>query len=451
MENAGWYLALTAGLSALAVASQQFRQLLDRLMSVLVLHIECTATESLEDAVAYYLNNHCKRVRFGILNYRGFMAFVRPRKRNQAVVVEDTVAKLSLFWYGWLPMLVYTKQRQKNSTDNAGSDGAVVIKTIRYLFDPDKFLVEAVELFNKEILVDNHRFDVTYVSGTAGSGNKNQTPRGVHDSGVSPTIASLTDTARLLKWKRDELGRSVSESGDPFALLAMSTDMVKAYANVQFWVQQEQWYRERSIPWKLNLLFKGAPGNGKTVFASALAESFNMPVICFDLASLTNEEFRRYWNEAAQRVPAMILLEDFDSAFEGRENVATRDRNYAALTFDTILNCMDGVSRTDGLLVVITTNKPETLDPALAASGGTVSRPGRVDMIIDFGPPDKMGLEKIAKRILKGTPELVDEVVAEGLKNNDSGAQFQYRCQQRAKAHLWARNGGPATVFAQKS
>lgn len=44
----------------------------------------------------------------------------------------------------------------------------------------------------------------------------------------------------------------------------------------------------------------------------------------------------------------------------------------------TLLNLMDGISRTDGILVIAATNRPDSIEPALR-------RPGRLDREIEIG------------------------------------------------------------------
>ena len=46
----------------------------------------------------------------------------------------------------------------------------------------------------------------------------------------------------------------------------------------------------------------------------------------------------------------------------------------------TLLNLMDGISRTEGLLVIAATNRPDSIEPALR-------RPGRLDREIELGMP----------------------------------------------------------------
>ena len=150
-----------------------------------------------------------------------------------------------------------------------------------------------------------------------------------------------------------------------------------------------------------------------------------MPVHVFDLASMTNQELKLAWREMLTNAPCMALLEDIDAVFHGRENRAPQGMmgGSGGLTFDTLLNCIDGIERVDGMLLVITTNHIDTVDDALK------NRPGRVDTVVKFENLDHDGRVKMAKRILE------DGVVAERMAkdySHDSGAAFQERCFREA-------------------
>lgn len=131
-----------------------------------------------------------------------------------------------------------------------------------------------------------------------------------------------------------------------------------------------------------------------------------------------------------EQVPCLALIEDIDAVFHGRENVAVASG--PALTFDCLLNCLDGVQRSDGLLTVITTNHLEQIDPAIAQPGLIGSRPGRIDRLIRLAGMDEAGRRKIARRVLRDHLAVVDEVCLEGA--DDTPAQFQERCARLAIA-----------------
>ncbi len=75
------------------------------------------------------------------------------------------------------------------------------------------------------------------------------------------------------------------------------------------------------------------------------------------------------WKE----VPCVAMFEDIDAVFHGRRNVAVASG--PSLTFDCLLNCLDGVQRANGLLTFMTTNHLELVDPAIGQPGEIGSRP----------------------------------------------------------------------------
>ena len=81
---------------------------------------------------------------------------------------------------------------------------------------------------------------------------------------------------------------------------------------------------------------------------------------------------------ARMLAPATVVLEDVDLIGTQRHH-QTVDAN--ALLFE-LLNQMDGLTDDVDVLFVLTTNRPDILEPALA------SRPGRIDQAIEIPPPD---------------------------------------------------------------
>ena len=71
-------------------------------------------------------------------------------------------------------------------------------------------------------------------------------------------------------------------------------------------------------------------------------------------------------------------MEDLDRVFP-TEGKRTRERT---VSFQTLLNCLDGVGTQDGIIVVATANDPTCLDAAI------LKRPGRFDRVVQFRNPD---------------------------------------------------------------
>jgi cell division protease FtsH len=142
---------------------------------------------------------------------------------------------------------------------------------------------------------------------------------------------------------------------------------------------------------KRGLLLHGPPGTGKTLSAMYLAAQMPGRTVLL----MTGGSVRAL--ESACRLarmltPATIILEDVDLI--GTER-AHQTVSANALLFE-LLNQMDGLADDTDLLFVLTTNRPDILEPALAA------RPGRIDQAIEVPPPDADCRRRLLDHYAKG-------------------------------------------------
>ncbi len=195
----------------------------------------------------------------------------------------------------------------------------------------------------------------------------------------------------------------------------------------------------------------------------------------FNLAQMSNHELMKTWTEMQVNVPCIALIEDIDNVFHGRENIARRampmqmmmprrgddDSKEAMpqtpLTFDCLLNCIDGVERSDGIFTIITTNDISKIDAALGQPrklpDGTMefisTRPGRIDKAVELTYMEVEDKRRMAKRILGEYPEehaAVLEFVERFPGLLETPAQFQERCGQIALARFWREQHGEPSV-----
>lgn len=130
------------------------------------------------------------------------------------------------------------------------------------------------------------------------------------------------------------------------------------------------------------LLLHGPPGTGKTLTVMYLAAQMPERTVVM-LTGRSLGQVGVSVDLATALAPAMVVLEDADLVAMERSFEPTN-----AVLFE-LLNAMDGLDEDHDVLFVLTTNRPERLEPALA------SRPGRVDQAVELPLPDARGRRRL--------------------------------------------------------
>jgi hypothetical protein len=130
---------------------------------------------------------------------------------------------------------------------------------------------------------------------------------------------------------------------------------------------------------KRGLLLHGPPGTGKTLTIMYLAGAMRDRTVLL-LSGRGLEMVGRTCAMARALEPSIVVIEDVDLIAEERTKGGT---GCATPLLFELLNEMDGLSDDADILFLLTTNRPNLLEPALAA------RPGRVDQAIEVPPPDE--------------------------------------------------------------
>jgi hypothetical protein len=170
-----------------------------------------------------------------------------------------------------------------------------------------------------------------------------------------------------------------------------------------FSIDERNEYLSFGIPYKKVFFLYGVPGSGKTSSINTLASYFDCDIQIIPLStdmddsnlveafsSISNEE------DKTDKTRKIILIEDIDCIFEDRKE---GDHMKNSITLQGLLNCMDGFTCTEGALIFITANKPETLDNA-------VIRSCRVDYKLELGYADEYQTKNMFDRFL---PEQSDK------------------------------------------
>lgn len=377
---------------------------------------------SVNASVLTYINKISKRSPYHGQSYSSGHYFVRPLERMATVVFRKLDDDNQVFWIGRKPIWY-------SATPDSDNDVVKTFMSIRGTIDWDQLVLDSVadvEAHETALKDESVRYKVVYMHGTS--------QKHPDASGEVPSELHHANefTGKVpLRWTLDDLGPPQSASAlNDLSLSGYLLDVVK---EIRFWYKSKKWYEERGVPHRRGYLLHGGPGTGKSSFVRALAEDLDLPVYVFDLSSFDNGEFIESWQRAVAGAPCIALIEDVDAVFHGRDNVVE-----GGLTFDCLLNCIDGVERSNGLLTVITTNRLEHLDDALGrpTEDGQSTRPGRIDRAVEFLPLDLEGRIKMARRIVRDE-DLVVELVKVG--EHDSAAQFQERSFRAALARHFER------------
>lgn len=130
--------------------------------------------------------------------------------------------------------------------------------------------------------------------------------------------------------------------------------------------------------------------------------------------------------------PSIVVMEDVDLI--ARERTEMGSPCEEAL-LNKLLNEMDGLKEEADILFILTTNRPEALEMALA------SRPGRIDQAIEFPLPDDEGREKLIRLYSQGikVPEGVVQTIVQ--KTERVSAAFIKELMRRSVQFHLERNG----------
>ncbi|MBI2987013.1 MAG: AAA family ATPase [Deltaproteobacteria bacterium] len=153
-------------------------------------------------------------------------------------------------------------------------------------------------------------------------------------------------------------------------------------------------YSHLGIALPRGVIFHGPPGAGKTHLALAVSNEvdaqffyINGPEIVSSQFGETETNLREIFHKAAHHTPSIILIDELDviAPKRGETGSFTTTR-----TVSQLLTLLDGLRKMEGVIVIGTTNRVDSVDPAMR-------RPGRFDREIFLGPPDSTGRLEILR------------------------------------------------------
>ena len=174
--------------------------------------------------------------------------------------------------------------------------------------------------------------------------------------------------------------------------------------DLQGFLDSEDLYKNLGISWTRGYLLHGLPGCGKSSIVKALSNTAKMNIYNLDLTAVRDDD---HLQTLFQNIPqrAVVLIEDVDCMSnvvhkrgedgsrsptpeledEAQDLVkflvsssGSSSHKQSKMTLSGLLNQLDGVCVGHGRILIMTSNHPEKLDPALV-------RPGRIDLQLELG------------------------------------------------------------------
>jgi ATPase family associated with various cellular activities (AAA)/ClpX C4-type zinc finger len=197
---------------------------------------------------------------------------------------------------------------------------------------------------------------------------------------------------------------------DREALILPAETIKTIERNVLGFARQRPALRALGLSTQKGLLFHGPPGIGKTHCIRYLAgqlEDHTTLLITAEQVGLLPE----YVALARLLQPALVVIEDADLIARERSEMATACDE---VMLNRLLNELDGLRERADVFFILTTNRPEMLEPAL------ISRPGRIDQAIEFPLPNASLRRRLIALYARGLS--VSDALMDNLAGRTDGA-----------------------------
>ncbi len=246
------------------------------------------------------------------------------------------------------------------------------------------------------------------------------TPRG-------PVLINPATQLVIGKTRKEEGARAVSYED----IGGLKLQLQRIREMIELPLRYPEVFERLGIDAPKGVLLHGPPGCGKTLIARAIAHeteanffSVSGPEVVHKFYGESEAHLRRIFEEATQKSPSIVFLDEIDAIAPRREQVVgdVEKRIVAQL-----LALMDGLTKRQNVIVIAATNIPNVLDPALR-------RPGRFDREISIPIPDRNGRLEILEIHSRGMPlaQDVDMTHLAEITHGFVGADLEALCREAA-------------------
>ncbi|OLL24716.1 putative 26S protease subunit rpt4 [Neolecta irregularis DAH-3] len=251
--------------------------------------------------------------------------------------------------------------------------------------------------------LDEERFIVKASSGPRYVvGCRNKVPKEKLKQGVRVSLDMTTLTImRLLPREVDPLVYNMSME-DPgkisFAGIGGLNEQIRQLREViELPLKNPELFLRVGIKPPKGVLLYGPPGTGKTLLARAVAASMETNFIKVVSSAIVDKYIgesarliREMFGYAKEHEPCIIFMDEIDAIGGRRFSEGTSADREIQRTLMELLNQMDGFDYLGKTKIIMATNRPDTLDPALL-------RPGRLDRKIEIPLPNEVGRMEILR------------------------------------------------------
>ncbi|KAF2595833.1 hypothetical protein F2Q68_00009068 [Brassica cretica] len=188
------------------------------------------------------------------------------------------------------------------------------------------------------------------------------------------------------------------------------------------------------------VLLYGPPGTGKTLLARAIASNINLTFLMVVSSSPVSKYVgesplmvREMFKYAREHQPCIIFLDEIDAIGRRRSSYGEGDTRECDRVLIELLSQLDGFNELDKVKVIMATNRPDVLDPALL-------RPGRIDKKIEFSLPNEDSRMRILKIHASGITKQgdIDYEKVVKLSEGFNGADMRNVCTEAGMLALRA-------------
>ena len=129
-------------------------------------------------------------------------------------------------------------------------------------------------------------------------------------------------------------------------------------------------YKEMGVKKRLNnIMLSGSSGCGKTLIVKAISNELDLPLFSCsgDLADkyvgTTSRNIETLFNDARKYAPSIIFIDEFEAMAKTRTGESNNQEREGGVS--TLLACLDGLGTSEDVMVIVATNLPDAIDPAV--------------------------------------------------------------------------------------